>query len=95
MPDSDGTMWSMIHDARERLVRIEERSINQDEKIEDVAKDVASANKKIDEMHKFFLQAKGGAYVASAMTKAAWSMGGGLAIFAWSNWQAIKKFFGF
>ena len=94
MSDTD-SMWSMIHDARERLVRIEERSINREEKIEDLARDVAVVNKKIDEMHKFFFRAQGGVQAATAMSKAAWTMGGGLAIFVWSNWQAIKKFFGF
>lgn len=85
-------LWDQIHalkaelgEVKERIVRIEERSVNRDEKISGIAKNVT-------EMHEFFLQTKGGIKVASAMKGLAWGVGGSFFTFIISNWEWIKKF---
>jgi len=77
-------LWDAMHEVRERVTRIEERSLNRDEKIAGMAS-------KVDELHKFFTQAEGGAQVASTMAKLAYGVGGAIFVFIASNWQAFKR----
>lgn len=79
-------LWEAMHEIRDRVTRIEERSVNRDEKITNMAANVK-------EMHEFFLQSKGGFKTASAMTKFAYGAGGVLFTFAVSNWEWIKRLF--
>ena len=86
MNESNADLWEAMHEIRDRVTRIEERSISRDEKIAGMATNV-------QEMHTFFVQSQGGFKVASNMTKFAYGFGGVVFTFIISNWEAIKRFF--
>jgi hypothetical protein len=79
-------LWDSMHEIRDRVTRIEERSVSRDEKI-------AAMAGKVDEMHKFFLQSQGGFKAASVMTRFAYGAGGVLFTLIAANWQAFKRMF--
>ncbi len=79
-------LWEAMHEIRDRVTRIEERSVNRDERIAEMAGNVK-------EMHQFFLQSQGGFKTASAMSKFAYGAGGILFTLLASNWQALKRLF--
>ena len=86
MTDDNNALWEAMHEIRDRVTRIEERSISRDEKIAGMATNV-------QEMHTFFVQSQGGVKVANAMSRYAYGMGGVVFTLIVSNWEAIKRFF--
>lgn len=88
MNEDSSALWEAMHEIRDRVTRIEERSVNRDEKISGMAG-------KVDEMHEFFLQSQGGFKTATAMTKYAYGTGGAIFAFVITNWEWIKKLFRF
>ena len=87
MNETNQDLWNAMHEIRDRVTRIEERSIGRDEKIAAMASNV-------QDMHEFFLQSKGGFAAATAMTKFAYGFGGIIVALLVSNWQAFKRFIG-
>lgn len=79
-------LWEAMHEIRDRVTRIEERSMNRDEKISGMAG-------KVDDMHRFFLQSQGGFKTATAMSKFAYGAGGLLFATIAANWQWLKRLF--
>lgn len=86
MNEDSTALWEALHEIRDRVTRIEERSTNRDEKI-------ANMSKQVGEMHTFFVQSQGGVKVASAMTKYAYGFGGVVFTFIVTHWESIKRFF--
>jgi hypothetical protein len=86
MTDDNNALWEAMHEIRDRVTRIEERSISRDEKIAGMATNV-------QEMHTFFVQSQGGFKVANTMTKFAYGFGGVVFTFAISNWEWVKRLF--
>jgi hypothetical protein len=84
MPSDNADLWEAMHEIRDRVTRIEERSVSRDEKIGGMAG-------KVDEMHKFFLRTQGGIETASTMTKFAYGIGGVIFTFLISNWEWVKR----
>lgn len=79
-------LWDAMHEIRDRVTRIEERSVNRDEKI-------TGMSKQVNDMHTFFLQSQGGIKTATAMTRFAYGIGGLIFGAVMYNWQAIKRLF--
>lgn len=86
MSENNADLWEAMHEIRDRVTRIEERSISRDEKITGMATNV-------QEMHTFFVQSQGGFKVASTMTKFAYGAGGVVFTFIISNWEWLKRLF--
>ncbi len=86
MNEDSTALWEAMHEIRDRVTRIEERSVNRDEKIAGMAG-------KVDEMHTFFVQTQGGLKTATAMSKYAYGIGGVVFTFLVTNWEWIKRFF--
>ena len=84
MNEDSTALWEALHEIRDRVTRIEERSTNRDEKISDMAG-------KVGEMHTFFVQTQGGLKTATAMTKYAYGIGGVIFTFIVTNWEWLKR----